>query len=236
MSSGWLVDQMDRTWAPILIEAFRSDYMRRLEGFLIKVRESKKVVYPSADNIFTAFHLTSFNDVKVVVLGQDPYHGPGQAHGLSFSVPEGVKVPPSLMNIYKELNVDIGMDIPEHGCLDSWAEQGVLLLNSVLTVEAHQAASHKGKGWEEFTDKVMQAINAQKEHVVFLLWGSYAHKKGQFLDEKKHLVLRSAHPSPLSAYRGFLGCKHFSQTNTYLKAKGYSQIDWTPKAVEFSLV
>ena len=166
------------------------------------------------------------DDVKVVVLGQDPYHGPNQAHGLCFSVLPGVRVPPSLVNIYKELATDVGLERPENGTLKHWAEQGVLLLNATLTVEAHQAGSHQNKGWEQFTDRVISALNDSRESLVFLLWGSYAQKKGAFIDQKKHFVLKAPHPSPLSAHRGFFGCRHFSQTNAYLVKKGKTAIDW----------
>jgi len=186
-----------------------------------------KTVYPSNDNIFRALELTPIEDVKVVILGQDPYHGEGQAHGLSFSVQKGVKIPPSLRNIYKELNADIGMDIPDHGFLEGWAKQGVLLLNTTLTVEAGQAASHQGQGWEDFTDRIIEQINAQDRLVVFMLWGSHAQKKIDMINGQKHMVLTAPHPSPLSAHRGFLGCKHFSKANAFLKAHGQNEINWS---------
>jgi uracil-DNA glycosylase len=176
--------------------------------------------------IFNALNSTPLDSVKVVILGQDPYHGPGQAHGLSFSVPRGVPVPPSLQNIYKELESDLGLMPPAHGDLSSWARQGVLLLNAVLTVEAHKAGSHQGQGWEQFTDRVVSVINDTKDGVVFMLWGSYAQKKGAVIDRSRHLVLTAPHPSPLSAYRGFLGCLHFSQCNEYLQSQGTAPIDW----------
>lgn len=186
-----------------------------------------KTVYPSNDNIFSALELTPIEDVKVVILGQDPYHGEGQAHGLSFSVQKGVKIPPSLRNIYKELNADTGMDIPSHGFLEGWAKQGVLLLNTCLSVEAGQAASHQGKGWEEFTDQVIEQVNALDKPVVFMLWGAHAQKKASMIDGDKHLVLTAPHPSPLSAHRGFLGCKHFSKANNFLQESGRGAIEWS---------
>ncbi|MFT2111780.1 uracil-DNA glycosylase [Marinomonas sp. 2405UD68-3] len=194
--------------------------------FLHVRKEDGAVIYPQAEDCFSAFRWTSFKDVKVVVLGQDPYHGPNQAHGLSFSVLPGVKIPPSLVNIYKELTSDLDIDPVNHGCLIPWAQQGVLLLNSVLTVEAGNPNSHKGKGWETFTDAIIELINEYHEHVVFILWGGYAQKKGKKIDRQKHLVLESVHPSPLSVYRGFFGCKHFSQTNAYLKRHHNVEINW----------
>ncbi|MBV1919168.1 MAG: uracil-DNA glycosylase [Pseudomonadales bacterium] len=217
---------LEAGWKKQLSAEFDLDYMTQLRAFLLQQENAGKIIYPPGDEYFNAFNFTPFNDVKVVILGQDPYHGPGQAHGLCFSVPEGVRPPPSLKNIFKELHRDLGLDMPGHGCLTSWAKQGVLLLNSVLTVEQATAGAHKKKGWERFTDSVIQKINEEQEGVVFLLWGSYAHKKGQFIDEMKHKVLRSVHPSPLSAHRGFLGCGHFSETNAYLESKGKSPIDW----------
>ena len=190
-------------------------------------RESGQAVYPPAADVFNAFKYTAFADVKAVILGQDPYHNAGQAHGLAFSVREGVQIPPSLANIYKELSEDIpGFQIPPHGCLTSWAQQGVLLLNTVLTVRAHQAHSHANLGWETFTDRVIAGLNEKREHLVFMLWGSHAQKKGAMIDRSSHLVLAAPHPSPLSAYRGFFGCRHFSQANAYLAAHGIAPIDW----------
>ena len=183
-------------------------------------------MYPPEKRIFNALNSTAFEDVKVIIIGQDPYHGPGQAHGLCFSVPQGLPIPPSLVNIFKELNNDVGCSAPEHGCLQAWAEQGVLLLNSILTVEHDRAASHAGQGWEQFTDQIIERLSTEREGLIFVLWGNYAQKKGQCIDEKKHLVIRSAHPSPLSAYRGFFGSKPFSTINAYLKAKGRATIDW----------
>ncbi len=189
--------------------------------------DAGKTVYPSNDNIFRALELTPFETVKVVILGQDPYHGAGQAHGLAFSVQRDVKIPPSLRNIYKELNDDIGMDIPDHGFLEGWAKQGVLLLNTTLTVEDGKPASHQGRGWEEFTDAIIAQVNDLKRPVVFMLWGAHAQKKSDMIDGQKHLILTASHPSPLSAHRGFLGCKHFSKANNYLKANGQTEINWS---------
>ena len=214
------------SWLVHVESEFSQPYMKQLKLFLQAEKREGKTIYPASDSIFNAFKATPFNDVKVVILGQDPYHGVGQAHGLSFSVPKGVRTPPSLVNIFKEINRDIGVPIADHGCLQSWAEQGVLLLNATLTVEQANAGSHQGQGWELFTDKVIEVLSDQREHVVFLLWGSYAQKKGRVIDQDKHLVLRSAHPSPLSAYRGFIGSGHFSATNEYLKKHGQSPIDW----------
>ncbi len=205
--------------------------MAELRRYLADRKSSKAVVFPHSAHWFHAFGLTPLDEVKVVILGQDPYHGPGQAHGLSFSVPTGVRPPPSLLNIYKEIDDDIGegkTDLAKRGagCLIPWAEQGVFLLNSVLTVEKGQAASHQGRGWESFTDNVISHLSEEREGLVFLLWGSYAQKKGQVIDAKKHCVLKSPHPSPLSAHRGFMGNRHFSKTNDYLSSKGHSVIDW----------
>ncbi|MCL4104014.1 UNVERIFIED_CONTAM: hypothetical protein GTU68_034876 [Idotea baltica] len=185
-----------------------------------------KVVYPACSDMFQAFSSTPMDAVKLVILGQDPYHGAGQAHGLCFSVPRDVKVPPSLKNIYKELHSDIGFAIPEHGNLQSWADQGVLLLNSVLSVESGRAGSHSGKGWEQFTDRVIEIVDTELSGVVFLLWGKYAHRKGAMIDREKHCVLEAPHPSPLSAHRGFFGCSHFSAANDYLRSRGLETIDW----------
>jgi uracil-DNA glycosylase len=184
------------------------------------------VIFPHSSHWFHALETTPLSSVKVVILGQDPYHQPGQAHGLCFSVKPGVSIPPSLLNIYKELKTDLGIEPVRHGYLESWAQQGVLLLNAVLTVEQNQANAHQGKGWEQFTDKVIATINAQRQNVVFMLWGSYAQKKGAVIDTDKHLVLKAPHPSPLSAHRGFLGCQHFSQANDYLQTHGQPPIDW----------
>ena len=220
----------------MLQREFEQDYMIELRAYLATRKQKRAVVFPHSSLWFNAFSLTPFDAVKVVILGQDPYHGPGQAHGLSFSVPEGVKIPPSLLNIYKEIDADLGnAEKPDKsnslvakraGCLSEWARQGVFLLNSVLTVEQGQAAAHQGRGWETFTDSIIAKLSDEREQLVFLLWGSYAQKKGQVIDGKKHLVLKSPHPSPLSAHRGFLGCRHFSQTNDYLLKTGQTPIDW----------
>ncbi|WCN10568.1 uracil-DNA glycosylase [Marinomonas mediterranea] len=213
-------------WFEKLAPEFEKDYMLSLTDFLDSESQKGQVIYPEAEERYTALNCTSFDNVKVVILGQDPYHGPDQAHGLSFSVKPGIKVPPSLVNIYKELESDLGIPVAQHGYLESWANQGVLLLNSVLTVEASKAGAHQKKGWETFTDRIVTLLNKEREGIVFLLWGSYAQKKGKMIDRSKHLVLESVHPSPLSAYRGFFGCRHFSETNTYLKQTGQAPIDW----------
>ncbi len=213
------------SWKEILYDEFNSPYFASLKDFLIKEKQ-KFTVYPPGNLIFNAFNTTPFNEVKVVILGQDPYHGPGQAHGLCFSVPEGIKAPPSLINIFKELENDLGIAVPEHANLRYWAEQGVLLLNATLTVRANQAGSHQGKGWEQFTNAVIQNISKRKKNVVFLLWGNYARAKKSLIDLNKHYVLEAAHPSPLSAFNGFFGCKHFSKTNKYLEEKKIKIIDW----------
>ncbi len=214
------------SWQNQLADELQKPYMQELKTFLKNQVEQKKTIYPRAKNYFAALNSTPFEKVRVVILGQDPYHGPRQAHGLSFSVEPGVDIPPSLQNIYKELHMDVGFKMVNHGHLMSWAQQGVLLLNSVLSVEAGKAASHQGKGWEHFTDKIIQCVNDGLEHVVFMLWGSHAQKKGAQVDRKKHLVLTAPHPSPLSAYRGFLGSKHFSKANDYLIKNGRTPIDW----------
>ncbi|MBA3880776.1 MAG: uracil-DNA glycosylase [Sphingobium sp.] len=209
---------------------FASPYMADLRAFLVAERAAGKAIFPAASAWFRALDLTPLDRVRVVILGQDPYHGPGQAHGLCFSVPPGVRPPPSLGNIYKELRDDLGIDPPGHGCLESWARQGVLLLNSVLTVESGRAASHRDRGWERFTDAVIAQVAARPEPVVFMLWGSYAQKKAGFVHSADrgghHLVLKAAHPSPLSAHNGFLGCRHFSKANAFLEARGLPPIDW----------
>lgn len=218
--------KLSDSWHNQLQSELNADYMKSLSKFLQKEYESGKVIYPSAQNYFNALDLVELKNVKVVILGQDPYHGPGQAHGLSFSVPEGVRLPPSLKNIFKELKDDLGKEIPTTGNLERWAKQGVLLLNAVLTVEESKAAAHQKKGWEQFTDKIIEVVNRECDHVVFILWGAYAQKKAAFVDRKKHLVLESVHPSPLSSHRGFFGSKPFSQANKWLKAKGLAPIDW----------
>lgn len=224
--------KLDPSWRKHLRSEFEQPYMRDLRQFLADRKSAKAEIYPARDQMFNAFNATPFDQVKVVMLGQDPYHGPGQAHGLCFSVQPGVKVPPSLRNIYAELSTDIGFETPEHGHLQPWAEQGVFLLNSVLTVEQGNAGCHQGKGWERFTDAAVRALAEKREGVVFMLWGSYAQKKGQFIDRTKHYVLRSPHPSPLSAYRGFLGCQHFSKANAWLEKEGLGAVDWSlPKTI-----
>lgn len=217
---------LNAQWLQFLKGELDQCYMQTLWSFLDSERASGKTLYPQNQDIFNAFKLAPLEQVKVVVLGQDPYHGPGQAHGLSFSVPRGAIVPPSLRNIYKEQQTDLGVNQQAHGNLQSWATQGVLLLNAVLTVEHGQAGSHQGKGWEQFTDRVIEVVNQQTEHVVFMLWGAYAQKKGRMIDRAKHLVLEAPHPSPLSAYRGFFGCGHFSAANTYLQHHGKQEIEW----------
>jgi|TARA_R110002126_G_scaffold13118_4_gene57111 uracil-DNA glycosylase len=213
-------------WLEALATQEDAAYFKSLSRFLAREVSAGKQIYPAQTHFFKALSLTPLQDVKVVILGQDPYHGEGQAHGLSFSVPEDVKVPPSLVNIYKELESDLGIRSTKSGLLERWARQGVLLLNSVLSVEAGKAGSHRRRGWEQFTDVIIEAVNQQDTSVVFMLWGSYAQKKASFVDTDKHLVLKSVHPSPLSAYRGFLGCKHFSQANGFLVQKGRTGITW----------
>lgn len=218
--------EIHSSWFKYLNTEFEKDYMKNLQSFLNSEMKSGKTIYPRVGDIFNALNYTPLNKVKVVIIGQDPYHGPDQAHGLSFSVQPGVKTPPSLVNIYKEIKQDLGKEIPSDGYLERWAKQGVLLLNNVLTVEAHLAASHQKKGWEQFTDVVVDLVNSKKENVVFLLWGSHAQKKGANIDSEKHLILKSPHPSPLSAHRGFFGCRHFSKTNKYLESNQIDQISW----------
>lgn len=213
-------------WLEQIGDEFEKPYMARLKEFLTQEKAAGKTIYPKGAEIFNALENTGFHDVKVVILGQDPYHGPNQAHGLSFSVRKGIALPPSLVNIYKEIEQDCGVKMPPHGELTEWAKQGVLLLNATLTVQQANAGSHQNKGWEEFTDAVIRALNDHHEHIVFMLWGSYAQKKGAFIDRQKHCVLQGPHPSPLSAYRGFFGCKHFSQANAYLIAHGREPITW----------
>lgn len=221
------------SWKARLAGEFASERMQALAAYLRQRKAAGARVYPPGNAIFAALDATPFEDVRVVILGQDPYHGPGQAHGLSFSVPPGVAVPPSLANIFTELERDLGLPRPRHGCLQAWAAQGVLLLNAVLTVEEGRAGAHAGQGWEDFTDAVIQALNDGREHLVFLLWGAYAQKKGRIVDTRRHRVLRAPHPSPLSAHRGFIGCGHFSAANAYLTRNGVAPIDWrlpTPAA------
>ena len=216
---------INNDWLEALQGEFKKPYYKKLFETVNEEYRTRQI-FPPADDIFNAFHLTPLHKVKVVILGQDPYHNVGQAHGLCFSVKKGVDIPPSLVNIYKELHDDLGCTIPNHGCLTKWAEQGVLMLNTVLTVRAHQANSHRGIGWEEFTDAAIMALNSQNRPIVFILWGAYAQRKGAFIDRSRHLVLTSAHPSPLSAYNGFFGNKHFSKTNEYLREHGETEIIW----------
>lgn len=218
--------KLEAGWLTELESEFNSDYMVSLREFLLAQKAAGKQVYPAGSEIFNALNYTPLTETRVVILGQDPYHGPNQAHGLCFSVKPGVALPPSLINIYKELQADVGFLPPGHGCLTHWARQGVLLLNSVLTVEGGQAASHQGKGWERFTDQVIHVLNEKCSGLVFILWGAYAQKKGAFIDRNRHLVLQSPHPSPLSASRGFFGNHHFSRTNEYLVGQGLKPIDW----------
>ena len=218
--------QLPESWKTRLGGEFQKEYMQRLKKFLLVEKQKGKVIFPKGPQYFAALNLTPFEKVKVVILGQDPYHGPGQAHGLCFSVQNGVPPPPSLQNIFKELQSDLGLEIPEQGCLENWAKQGVLLLNSVLTVEQHKAASHQKQGWEEFTDAVIHHLNVERQNLVFILWGSYAQKKGALIDRKRHLVIESPHPSPLSSYRGFFGSKPFSKINKYLQEHSQEPIDW----------
>ena len=229
--------RLEPSWKAALAGEFEAAYMARLRSFLVTEKQARKTVYPKGDNIFAALDATPLDAVKVVIIGQDPYHGPHQAHGLCFSVQPGVEIPPSLVNIFQEINTDMADDdvpcgrrdgaVPRgRGCLASWARQGVLLLNAVLTVVAGRAGSHQGRGWETFTDRVVDVVNRERDHVVFMLWGSYAQKKGASVDPSRHLVLTAPHPSPLSAHRGFLGCRHFSKANQYLVEHGVMPINW----------
>ncbi len=218
--------KLEESWKQALASEFDDPYMSALRGFLTKEKAAGKRIFPKGSEYFRALDLTPLDQVKVVILGQDPYHGNGQAHGLCFSVQPGVRIPPSLVNIYKELQADLGIAPASHGFLEHWAKQGVLLLNSVLTVEEARAASHQGKGWERFTDAVIRIVNERCHGVVFMLWGSYAQKKAAFVDKERHLVLRAPHPSPLSAHNGFFGSRHFSQANTFLEQRGKTPIDW----------
>jgi uracil-DNA glycosylase len=225
--------KLDESWRTPLKGEFEQPYMQGLKAFLKDEKAAGKRIFPKGGEYFRALDLTPLDKVKVVILGQDPYHGEGQAHGLCFSVKPGVRTPPSLVNIYKELKSDLGLSPPRHGFLEHWAKQGVLLLNSVLTVEMGKAASHQKRGWEKFTDAIVRLVAAQDQPVVFLLWGAYAQRKGDFVDGSRHLVLKAAHPSPLSAHNGFLGCGHFSRANAFLEAKGRGGIDWgLPESVD----
>ncbi|MDG3578891.1 uracil-DNA glycosylase [Rhizobium sp. YJ-22] len=225
--------KLEESWKLALGDEFSSPYMQQLREFLVEEKAKGKHIFPRGAEFFRAMDLTPLDQVRVVILGQDPYHGAGQAHGLCFSVRPGVRIPPSLVNIYKELETDLGIPPARHGFLESWARQGVLLLNSVLTVEEGRAAAHQGKGWERFTDAAIRAVNEQPHPVVFMLWGSYAQKKAAFVDTKRHLVLKSVHPSPLSAHNGFFGSRHFSKANAFLEGQGREPINWRlPERVE----
>lgn len=217
--------KIEKSWKERLADEFKKEYFNRLTGF-IREEYSTSTVYPKGNHIFNAFEHCPFDKVKVVLLGQDPYHEPGQAHGLCFSVREGIPFPPSLINIFKEIESDLGHPVPKNGDLTRWADQGVLLLNATLTVKAHAAGSHQNKGWETFTDAAIDRLNKERKNIVYLLWGSYAQRKGSYIDTARNFVLKSPHPSPLSAHRGFFGNKHFSQTNDYLIATGQTPIDW----------
>ena len=217
--------KIESSWKAVLQQEFDTEYFANLTEFVRNEYRTKKI-FPPASLIFNSFDQCPFDKVKVVIIGQDPYHGDGQAHGLCFSVNDGIDFPPSLLNIFKEIDRDLAKPMPKSGNLIRWAQQGVLLLNATLTVQAHAAGSHQGKGWETFTDAVIHKLASEREHLVFLLWGSYAQKKGEFIDSKKHLILKSVHPSPLSAYRGFIGNNHFSLANKYLREKGIDEINW----------
>lgn len=217
--------QIEESWKNVLADEFEKKYFKELASF-VRSEYLNKTIYPKPENVFAAFDLCPFNHVKVVILGQDPYHGPGQAHGLCFSVQKGIQNPPSLQNIFKEIESDLGIKMSNTGNLSPWARRGVFLLNATLTVRAHQAGSHQRKGWEEFSDAVIKTLSQKKEGLVFLLWGAYAQSKEQLIDNDKHLVLKAPHPSPLSAYRGFFGSKHFSQANQFLRKKGLGEINW----------
>jgi len=217
---------IEEGWKEVLWNEFQSPYFIELKKFLLEERKNH-TIYPPGKLIFNAFHHTPFHNVKAVILGQDPYHGTGQAHGLCFSVPPGIPQPPSLVNIFKELQADRDIPIPSHGSLESWADQGVLLLNATLTVRAGQAGSHQNRGWETFTNRVIETISEQKRHIVFLLWGRFAQAKESLIESQKHLILKAAHPSPFSAYNGFIGCRHFSKTNNYLEQHNITGIDWS---------
>lgn len=218
--------QIEESWKQVLSGEFEKPYFAELRQFLQAEKTAGKTIYPPGSLIFNAFNSTPFDKVRVVILGQDPYHGAGQAHGLCFSVQYGIKPPPSLVNMFKELKDDVGFTIPNHGCLQKWTEQGVFLLNAILTVEANQPASHQKRGWEEFTNATIQKLSKEKNGLIFILWGNFAQQKAVLIDETKHTILKAAHPSPFSAYNGFFGCKHFSKTNEILEQKGEIPIDW----------
>ena len=218
--------QLEAGWKAVLADEFDKAYFQQIRYLLLAAKRDGKVIFPPGSQIFNAYNLTPFEQVKVVILGQDPYHGPGQAHGLCFSVPEGVKPPPSLVNIFKEQEKDLGIPRPAHGNLETWARQAVFLLNAMLTVESGKPGSHQQIGWQYFTDATIKALSENKEHLVFLLWGAFAQKKAELIDAGKHLILQAAHPSPFSADRGFFGCRHFSKANTYLQEHGMQKIDW----------
>jgi uracil-DNA glycosylase len=218
--------QIEDSWKAVLTDEFNKPYFSELRQFLQKEKTAGKTIYPAGSLIFNAFNSTLFDKVRVVILGQDPYHGAGQAHGLCFSVQHGIKPPPSIVNIYKELKSDVGFEIPSHGNLQKWTTQGVFLLNAILTVEANQPASHQKSGWQEFTNAVIEKLSKEKTGLIFLLWGNFAQQKAVLIDESKHTILKAPHPSPFSAHTGFFGCKHFSKTNEILKAKGEVEIDW----------
>ncbi|MFA7552937.1 MAG: uracil-DNA glycosylase [Spongiibacteraceae bacterium] len=220
------VEKLPESWKAELDAEFQQPYFHALDDFLMDQERLGKTIFPPQEHWFNAFNAVEFDQVKVVILGQDPYHGLGQAHGLCFSVQPGTRIPPSLRNIFKQLHAEYDQPIPENGCLQRWAQQGVLLLNATLTVEQGKAGSHQGQGWEQFTDAVIQRLNEHRRGLVFLLWGSYAQNKGRLIDDSKHLILRASHPSPLSAHRGFLGCGHFTKANTYLEENGQPGISW----------
>ena len=219
--------QIEESWKKVLADEFTLPYIIELKKFLVQEKMLGKTIYPQGNKIFAAFDYTPFDKTRVVIIGQDPYHGVGQANGLCFSVSDGIKPPPSLVNIFKELATDLGIPIPNHGNLEKWAKQGVLLLNATLTVEANLPGSHQGKGWETFTGKIIQKLSKEKENLVFLLWGKFAQEKKALIDESKHCILKAAHPSPLSAHAGFFGCRHFSKTNEYLVSKGIDPVNWS---------
>ncbi len=217
---------IEGSWGDFLEEEFNSPYFKEIKEFLVTEKKANHLIYPPGSKMFAAFDKTPLDQIKVVILGQDPYHGPAQAHGLSFSVPDGITIPPSLRNIFKELNSDLGINKPVSGNLEGWAKQGVLLLNATLSVRANEAGSHQNKGWEKFTDSIIKKLSDTKSNLVFILWGKYAQAKEPLIDQFKHYILKAAHPSPFAATRGFFGCKHFSLTNEYLKKKGITEINW----------